>query len=638
MRLEMKSFRIAVLAAMTVAACQATETASPAAPSIPWKMPSYTLVARDMDLRMALDTFAVAQGLSVVMSDLVSGRFSGDFKEVPPGDFLDRIATTHNLMWYYDGAALYVYGASEIATMLMDLKYMKAGEVRQMLAELGVEDRRFPLKTTSNDELVMVAGPPRYVALVAEMIAKADNLREKRTFNEIEARIFPLVYTWADDVSFTANSPESSLQLRGVARILEEIMSNGTREGVREAALTNEMSRLETTKMSEYRPVIRPDNRLNAVIVRDVVSRMPMYEKLIRQLDVPQKLVEIDVTVVELSKKDALDWQLSLAYSTAFGHSDIGAGQNAANLFSPQNIGGKGLAGALTHIHSAYALASSITALREKGKARSISRTSLLTVNNLAAEMSDSQSYHAKVVGTEVASLEEVSAGTRLQIKPRILPSAATNVPDQVWLSLELDDGGFESITVDAMPMKRSSTLTTQTAVFVDESIMLAGYLRDIDEDAGWGIPYLRDIPWIGWLFGGKSTRKETVQRIFVITPHVVDIDADMVARIQATRLRDVTEAEQIQDDAEASDEERERRDLERKDNRERREEKQEDYLKRRKAEIEHGKKMRQFDRKREKSRLENDIRDWKEQAKAERAKLDAEEKLEEEKRKSKEP
>ena len=627
-----------MLAAMTAAAGLVTAAEAPAAPSIPWKMPTYTLVARDMDLRMALDTFAVAQGLSVVMSDSVAGRFSGDFKDVPPSDFLDRIATTHNLMWYYDGAALYVYGASEIATMLVDLKYMKAGEVRQMLAELGVEDRRFPLKTTSNDELVMVAGPPRYVALVAEMIAKADSLREKRTFNEIEARIFPLVYTWADDVSFSANSPESSLQLRGVARILEEIMSNGSREGVREAALTNELSRLEATKMSEYRPVIRPDNRLNAVIVRDVVSRMPMYEKLIRQLDVPQKLVEIDVTVVELSKKDALDWQLSLAYSTAFGHSDIGAGQNAANLFSPQNIGGKGLAGALTHIHSAYALASSITALREKGKARSISRTSLLTVNNLAAEMSDSQSYHAKVVGTEVASLEEVSAGTRLQIKPRILPSAATNVPDQVWLSLELDDGGFESITVDAMPMKRSSTLTTQTAMFVDESIMLAGYLRDIEEDAGWGIPYLRDIPWIGWIFGGKSTRKETVQRMFVITPHVVDIDQETLARLQATRLRDVTEAEQMQDDAEASDEERERRDLERKDNRERREEKQEDYLKRRKAEIEHGKKMRQFDRKREKSRLENDIRDWKEQAKAERAKLDAEEKLEEEKRKSKEP
>ena len=97
-----------MLAALTAAAGLATAAETPAAPSIPWKMPSYTLVARDMDLRMALDTFAVAQGLSVVMSDSVVGRFSGDFKDVPPDDFLDRIATTHNLMWYYDGAALYV--------------------------------------------------------------------------------------------------------------------------------------------------------------------------------------------------------------------------------------------------------------------------------------------------------------------------------------------------------------------------------------------------------------------------------------------------------------------------------------------------------------------------------------------------
>ena len=634
----MKPFRAAVLVAMLATAGLVSADGVSTAPSIPWKMPSYTLVARDMDLRVALDTFAVAEGLSVVMSESVAGHFSGDFKNVPPDEFLDRIATTHNLIWYYDGAALYIYGAGEISTILVDLKYMKAGEVRQMLAELGVEDRRFPLKTTSNDELVMVAGPPRYVALVSEMVAKADSLREKRTFNEVEARIFPLKYTWADDVSFTANSPESSLQLRGVARMLEEIMSTGSKDGVREASLTNELSRIETSMMSTYHPVIRPDNRLNAVIVRDVVSRMPMYEKLIRQLDVPQKLVEIDVTVIELSKKDALDWQLSLTYSTQQGHSDIGVGQNAANLFGPANLAGKGFAGSLTHIRSAYALASSITALREKGKARSISRTSLLTVNNLAAEMSDSQSYHAKVVGTEVATLEEVSAGTKLQIKPRILPSVVTNVPDQVWLALELDDGGFESITVDAMPMTRSSTLTTQTSVFVDESILLAGYLRDIEEDAGWGIPYLRDIPWIGWIFGGKSTRRETVQRMFVLTPHVVDLDQETLVRLQATQLRDVTEAVQMEDDAEASDEDRERRDLERKDNSERRKEKQEDHLSRRKAEIEHVKEMRQFDRKREKIRLENDISDWKEQARAERARLEAEERMEEERRKSGNP
>jgi type III secretion protein C len=520
-----------------------------------------------------------------------------------------------------------------------------------MLSELGVEDSRFPLKTTSNDELVMVSGPPRYVMLVAETISKADKLREQRTFNEVETRMFPLVNTWADDVSFNVSSPESKATIKGVARLIEEMM-NGTSSGnTHEAVLTNEVARIDAAQAATFRPVVRPENRLNAVVVRDVASRMPMYEALIKQLDVPQKLVEIAVTTVELSQKDALDWQLSLTYSTTHGHSDIGAGQNAANLFSPANLAGKGLSGAATHIHSAYALATSLTALREKGKARNISRTTLLTVNNLAAEMTDSQSYHARVVGTEVATLEEVSVGTKLQIKPRIMPMPGSNSISQVWLSLRLDDGGFESVTVDAMPMTRASSLQTQGAVFEGESIMLAGYLRDIEESAGWGIPYLRDIPWIGWIFGGKSTRKETVQRIFVLTPHIVDLDAEALARLQATRLRDIEEEEKVEDDAHANDLERKRRDLEREHTRIRREQNAKDAYKRREAELDHNYEMRQFDRKRGKYRLDEDKHEWKrieneeqarfEEEKAEvvmrRLKAEEDEKAAEEKRKAEE-
>ena len=593
---------------------------------IPWKTPAYTLVARDMNLRTALDTFAVAEGLPLVMSDGVQGIFSGDFKDVASGEFLDRLATVHNLTWYYDGAALYLYGAGEVRTMLLDLQYMKAGEVRTMLAELGVEDARFPLKTTSDDQIIMVSGPPRYVALVAELVARADKLREKRTFNEVEMRLFPLVNTWADNVSFTVSSPESSVTIRGVARLLEEMMSGGNDASIREAGITNledtAAARYEDAMNAAFRPVIRPENRLNAVLVRDVSSRMEMYERLIKQLDVPQKLVEIDVTVIELSKKDALDWQLSLKAKGSHKDFSGAAGQNAGNLFDAAGLGGKGLAGALSYLGKDVQVSASITALKEKGKARSISRTSLLTVNNLAAQMKDSQSYHVRVIGTEVATLEEVSAGTTLQIKPRIVTSPSTNVANQIWLSMRLDDGGFESIAVDSMPMTRSSTLQTQTAVFEDESIMLAGYLRDIEESGGWGIPYLRDIPWIGWIFGGASVRKETVQRMFILSPHIVDLDAEMLARLQSSRLRDVTEAEQIDDDAEASDAERRRRDLERADARQRRAERDEDAYRRREAEIRHGQEMRKVDRTRKRRFLSEDIRQWQEEERAARAQL----------------
>ena len=538
------------IAALFVAAFTASAAEKSVVKKLPWKSSEYTLVARQMPIREALESFSVAQGIPILLSDRVAGILSGDFKGVAPADFLDRISAVHNLTWYYDGTALYIYTVGEMGSTLIDLKYMKADEVLSMMVELGVEDARFPLKTASNGELIMVSGPPRYVMLVSEMIARADKLREQRTFTAVETRIFPLKYTWADDVSFNVTCPESTTTIRGIARLLEEIMNGSSGPApMREGESTNSTDRLAANTDSAFRPVIRPDNRMNAVIVRDTSTRIPMYEKLIADLDKPQKLVEIGITVVELSQEDALDWQLSLKVAGTKDEFEGAAGQNAANLFNPATLGGKGLAGALTYLGDDVSVSASLTALREKGKARSISRTSILTLNNMAAEMTDTQSYHARVVGTEVASLEEVSAGTKLQVKPRIVQSVSTNVPNRLWLSMELQDGGFEAITVDAMPMTRTSSLETQAAVLEGHSIMLAGYLRDIKESGGWGIPYLRDIPWIGWLFGGVSMRDEIVQRMFILTPYVIDVTTNDVVGVQAVRQRDI-EREQILDEA----------------------------------------------------------------------------------------
>ena len=532
--------------------------------AIPWRVGKYSLVARQMALREAFETFGVTEGLSVVMSERVKGSFSGDFVDMPAQEFLERVCTMHNLIWYYDGVALYIYSSGEVLSQLVDLAYMKAGEVRSMLRELGVEDSRFPIKTTNNDELIMVSGPPRYVELVLTMIEKADHLKELRTFNEIETRVFPLVNTWADDVSFRSSDPESGAQIRGVAQILQDLMSVGRTSQSRD----KETNRADTAEAklhdsigSTVSPIIRPDNRLNAVIVRDVATRMPMYERLIRQLDVPQRLVEIAVTVVEMTRDDSLDWQLSLAVHGAHSEFDAAAGQNAGNLFAPAALAGRGLAGALTYLGDHVDVSTSLSALRTKGKARNISRTSILTTDNLAAEITDMQSYHARVVGTEVASLEEVTAGTKLSIKPRVMIPASTNEVLRLWLAMDLQDGGFETVSVDSMPMTRQSTLQTQASVPEGESLLLAGYFRDVRENAGWGIPWLRDIPWIGWLFGGVSIQKETVQRLFIITPHVVTVgpSAD-IARVQSARNRDITYEETLSRDSDADNEQRKER------------------------------------------------------------------------------
>ena len=114
-------------------ACAAFAACADATNAIPWRVAKYSLIARQMPLREAFDTFGVTEGLSVLMSEQVQGSFSGDFVDMPAQDFLERVCTMHNLTWYYDGAALYVCSASEVASRLVDLAYMKAGDVRAML-------------------------------------------------------------------------------------------------------------------------------------------------------------------------------------------------------------------------------------------------------------------------------------------------------------------------------------------------------------------------------------------------------------------------------------------------------------------------------------------------------------------------
>ena len=591
---------LTVLLCITAFVSLAADQEPPPSP-IPWKTNEYTLIAREMSLRDALTAFGTAQGFSVIFSKGVSGRLSGDFRKLAPMDFLNRVTKLHNLTWYFDGSAFYIYTGGESINLLLELKYMKAQDLRAMLRELNVEDSRFPLKTTSNDQLIMVAGPPRYVELVAQLVAKADILSEQRAYSEVETRVFPLQHTWADDVSLSGGSSggESGGNIKGVAKMLEEIMTNTGNQPIKDKSETaaakeddaapeeKRLKQLTDLLDREFKPVIKAENRLNAVIVRDVSSRMPQYEKLIAQLDVPQKLVEIAVTSLEMSKDNALDWQLSIA-GRVNGHDVSGSiAQNPDNLLGEENLVGKGLAGALSYIGHNASVSASLTALRQKGKARSISRTSLLTMNNMSATLTDTQSYHVRVAGTEVATLQEVTAGTTLQVKPRLIKKTSPDAKQRVWMTITLEDGGFEAVSVDTMPMTRNSQVNTQTSVNEGECILLAGYMRDIDEEDSWGIPYLRDIPFIGWLFGGISHKKETVQRMFILTPYVVELDTPDLVRVQATRQRDTITEEILQDDKEDDDDLRKIRELERKDRAEARREKHSDRLDERKEELE---------------------------------------------------
>jgi general secretion pathway protein D len=64
------------------------------------------------------------------------------------------------------------------------------------------------------------------------------------------------------------------------------------------------------------------------------------------------------------------------------------------------------------------------------------------------------------------------------------------------------------------------SERTTDTVVTVPdgETLILGGLDQDFDRDLSTGIPVLKDLPIIGYLFGATTKRKEHTEVVFFLT------------------------------------------------------------------------------------------------------------------------
>ena len=131
---------------------------------------NYTVI--DQDLRDVLRQFGANLGLRVTVSDAVQGRIRGRKVALPPAAFLDDLAKEFGFDWYYDGYTLFVTANNESVTKTIELGGMGFTTLQDNLKTLGIADDRFQLRPLPAGDAVLVAGPPRYVELVEQTLAK----------------------------------------------------------------------------------------------------------------------------------------------------------------------------------------------------------------------------------------------------------------------------------------------------------------------------------------------------------------------------------------------------------------------------------------------------------------------------------
>ncbi|MDE5457196.1 MULTISPECIES: secretin N-terminal domain-containing protein [Bradyrhizobium] len=148
--------------------CSGVLTAFGAPLSLPSAPYSYTVL--DQDLSAALLEFGNNLNIRVNVSAEVKGRIRGRMPDLPPREFLDRLTNLYNLQWYYDGLVLYVSAANEAQSRLLVLKPISFDAFKAALDALNISDERYLVRPAPGDGLVLVSGPPRFIALLDQTL------------------------------------------------------------------------------------------------------------------------------------------------------------------------------------------------------------------------------------------------------------------------------------------------------------------------------------------------------------------------------------------------------------------------------------------------------------------------------------
>ncbi len=531
-----------------------------------WPNRQINYIAVDQDIRQVLRDFAATLDISVVLSDNVQGTISGNFTATSPENFMREMAKLNGLIWFLFNNTLYVYDASEAESRILTLSNTPAALFRDSLRDLGIYRDRFAWRANPDLNVVLVSGPPYYVSLIEQIAGVVEGQRAAQP----RVEVYRLQHASAIDRTITYR--DQALTVPGVTTTLRELFGLDADRGVQRQTLPVALTGLNsltgqglasrggaeaganaqaapatgatapaaagaiaTQGQAQNAPTltsqqvqqsaalafaapqditIESDPRLNAVLVKARADQLPFIASLIQRLDVSTRLIQIDVTIMDLSISRlvelGVEWNLGGDF-TVGTQSTIAEGIQA----------GLQIAGAIS---DPFDIVADIRALEEAGEARVVSQPSVITFDNVEAVIDESETIHVRVQGNEDVDLFKVQTGTLLRVTPRIVEVTGRR-EREVELFVDIRDGTFDaSLAVDEIPAVLESTLTTSAIVEAEQGLLLGGLYRTELRDTEEKVPLLGDIPVLGLAFRSTSSRQSDFARLFLITPSPVNL------------------------------------------------------------------------------------------------------------------
>ncbi|MEQ9769259.1 type III secretion system outer membrane ring subunit SctC [Pectobacterium jejuense] len=492
-----------------------------------WNKGAYAYSAEQTPLSAILTDFANSHGVDLVLGNIADNEVTAKIRADNPTLFLDRLALEHRFQWFVYNNALYVSPQDEQASVRLEISPDAAPDIKQALSGIGLLDARFGWGELPEEGVVLVTGPQAYIDLIRNFSQQREKQDERR-----KVMIFPLRYASVSDR--TLQYRDQKVTIPGVATILNELM-DGQRVAPAGAsgpmpvqpdngmeAMRDSTRSLMTRLATRNNPgrngegagrvtlsgKISADVRNNALLIRDDEKRRAEYQQLVDHIDVPQNLVNIDAIILDvdrtaMSRLEA-NWQAQLGNVSAGSTMMMGR----STLF----------------VSDFKRFFADIQALEGEGTASIVANPSVLTLENQPAIVDFSRTAFITATGERVADIQPVTAGTSLQVTPRVIGEGAQR---SIQLVIDIEDGQVETGREGEASGVKRGTVSTQALIGENRALVLGGFHVEESGDRDRRIPILGDIPLLGQLF--TSTRHEVSrrERLFILTPHLVGDQTD---------------------------------------------------------------------------------------------------------------
>jgi type IV pilus assembly protein PilQ len=289
--------------------------------------------------------------------------------------------------------------------------------------------------------------------------------------------------------------------------------------------------------LSSDRGQVVSDPRTSSLIITDTPDVLSKVERLVKELDIPPAQVMIEGKIVEagesFSRTVGLNWSLSgtsevLAGGAGNNGSDVRfrTGLNIQTLTGTQTEGSNGLFnlrigsfGYLGSLNAALGLAQADSLIKI------ISSPRIVTINKEKAEISQKGEVVSLVptVSPEGKVIGQTATKTPVELKLEVTPQITSEGSVILDVSVLRQFAGPEVETSTKARAINSRSAKTKVLVPNGQTAVIGGIYQSDESESENGVPGLKNIPILGWLFKQKTNERVKNELLIFLTPRVLN-------------------------------------------------------------------------------------------------------------------